>query len=115
MFLLNETRNRGGTVRIILAILIMGIATQITRFFPFILFSKKEAPNWLIAGARLIPGAVMLTLVLTSLPLNNFNNLETWLQYLSAVVVVFLHLLFKHPLISIFGGTAFYMLLLQLT
>ncbi|MGL1890472.1 MAG: AzlD domain-containing protein [Spirochaetaceae bacterium] len=101
-------------MRIFLAILAMGIATQLTRVFPFLLFSKREAPRWLLTGAKLIPGAVMLTLVLTSLPLSvaaqNFK-----LQWLGAASVVTLHLLFKHPLVSIFGGTAVYMLLLQLT
>jgi len=100
-------------VKIILAILAMGIATSITRFFPFIIFSKKEPPKWLLSGAKLIPGAVMLTLVLTSLPLNISSDQST-LKWIGAGIVVLLHLLFKHPLISIFGGTASYMLLLSL-
>lgn len=102
-------------MRIIIAIIVMGLATQITRFFPFLLFSKKEAPAWLLMGARLIPGAVMLTLVLTSLPLNSLTESSSILQIISGVIVVILHLLFKHPLVSIFGGTAIYMVLLQLT
>lgn len=102
-------------MRVVVAIVVMGLATQITRFFPFLLFNKREAPKWLLMGARLIPGAVMLTLVLTSLPLGNLSETSSILQILSGVIVVILHLLFKHPLVSIFGGTAFYMLLLQLT
>ena len=101
-------------MRIVLSILAMGLATLFTRFFPFILFSKREAPKWLLTGAKLIPGAVMLTLVLTSLPLTLFGT-ESQLQWISAGAVVTLHLIFKHPLVSIFGGTAIYMLLLQLT
>lgn len=101
-------------MRIALAILAMGVATQFTRFFPFILFSKRDAPKWLLTGAKLIPGAVMLTLVLTSLPLN-LNGTTSQLQWIAAAIVITLHLIFKHPLISIFGGTGIYMLLLQLT
>lgn len=101
-------------MKIALAILAMGIATQITRFFPFLLFSKREAPKWLLLGAKLIPGAVMLTLVLTSMPMT-IIGLESQLQWIAAGAVIILHLIFKHPLISIFGGTGLYMLLLQLT
>ncbi len=100
-------------MKILLSILAMGIATQFTRFFPFLLFSKKEPPKWLIIGARLIPGSVMLTLVLTSLPLS-FEDNTSLLQWIAATIVVFLHLTFKHPLISIFGGTGAYMLILHL-
>lgn len=100
-------------MRIFLAILAMGIATQITRAFPFLLFNKKEPPKWLLTGAKLIPGAVMLTLVLTSLPLKVTND-GFILQWIAAAVVVALHLLFKHPLVSIFGGTGIYMLLLNI-
>ncbi|MBN2616757.1 MAG: AzlD domain-containing protein [Spirochaetales bacterium] len=101
-------------MRIVLSIIAMGIATQITRFFPFVIFKRHNAPKWLLTGAKLIPGAVMITLVLTSLSLD-FSATQTGLQWISAAAVVILHLLFKHPLISIFGGTALYMLLLQLT
>lgn len=101
-------------MKMILSILAMGIATQFTRFFPFLLFSKRKAPDWLIQGARLIPGAVMLTLVLTSLPLSVSDD-GFKLKWIAAAAVITLHLIFKHPLISIFGGTGLYMLLLQLT
>lgn len=90
----------------------MVIATQFTRAFPFLLFSRKEPPKWLTNSARFIPGAVMMTLVLTTLPLNNDdgNNYYPWI---AAASVVLLHLTIKHPLISIFGGTAVYMILLN--
>ncbi len=100
-------------MKILLAVIVMGAATLFTRFFPFLLFSKKEPPKWLVSGARLIPGAVMLTLVITNLPLNISNDNFT-LQWIGAFLVIILHLLFKHPLISIFGGTILYMLLLHL-
>ncbi len=92
----------------------MGLATLFTRALPFLVFSKKEPPKWLLSGAKLIPGAVMITLVLTSIPLSLELGTER-LQWIGAGIVVSLHLIFKHPLISIFGGTALYMLLLQLT
>lgn len=100
-------------MKIFLSIVAMAVATQFTRFFPFVIFKRKEPPKWLISGARLIPGAVMLTLVLTSLPLDIAVD-SNYLQWIGALIVVVLHLLFKHPLVSIFGGTGIYMFLLYI-
>ncbi|OQY36705.1 MAG: hypothetical protein B6229_09515 [Spirochaetaceae bacterium 4572_7] len=100
-------------MKIVLAIVAMSVATLFTRAFPFILFSRREPPKWLIKGAKLIPGAVMITLVITSLPIN-ITTTQDFLPWIAALFVIFLHLLFKHPLVSIFGGTAIYMVMLQL-
>lgn len=99
-------------MRIILSIIIMILATQITRAFPFILFSKKEPPKWLLNGAKFVPGAVMLSLVLTSMQ-EKIQQTENFLVLYASLSVIALHILFKHPLISIFGGTTIYMVLLH--
>ncbi|MDC7126554.1 MAG: AzlD domain-containing protein [Spirochaetales bacterium] len=101
-------------LRIIIAIAVMTAATMLTRFFPFIIFSKKEPPKWMLSGAKLIPGAVMMVLVVTSLPHNLAIRIpETWIPFAGVASVTILHLIFKHPLVSIFGGTTIYMLLLN--
>lgn len=101
-------------LRIIIAIAVMTAATQLTRFFPFLLFSRRQPPPWLLTGARLIPGAVMTVLVVYSMPHNlHFSSPDTWIPWSGVVAVSILHLLFKHPLVSIFGGTAVYMILLN--
>ncbi|MDA3850308.1 MAG: AzlD domain-containing protein [Spirochaetaceae bacterium] len=101
---------------IFISIFAMALATLFTRAFPFMLFSKRRPPKELIRSARLIPGAVMVVLVFTSLPMDlDIQSPEVWVPWLSVAVVAFLHLLFKHPLLSIFGGTAFYMFLIRLT
>ena len=100
-------------MKILFAVLAMTIATQLTRFFPFLLFKRRDPPKWLLNGAKLIPGAVMLTLVLTSLPLD-FTVRSDYLQWAGAGIVITLHLIFRHPLVSIFGGTGIYMFLLHL-
>jgi len=100
--------------RMILAILVMAAATLLTRAFPFILFSRKNPPDWLIKGARLIPGAVMTVLVLYSLPIQaDWTLSASWYPWLAAAAVTVLHLALKNPLVSIFGGTGFYMLLIN--
>ena len=101
-------------LKIIIAIAVMTAATQLTRFFPFLLFSRREPPKWLLSGARLIPGAVMTVLVVSSIPRSlNLVSPETWIPWAGVAAVSILHLCFKHPLISIFGGTGAYMLLLH--
>ena len=101
-------------LNMIIAIAVMTLATQLTRFFPFLLFSKHKPPQWLLTGSRLIPGAVMMVLVIYSMPHNfRFAEPETWIPWTGVAVVSTLHLLFRHPLISIFGGTGVYMLLLH--
>jgi branched-subunit amino acid transport protein AzlD len=98
----------------IIAIAVMTLATQLTRFFPFLLFSRRQPPQWLLTGSRLIPGAVMMVLVVYSMPHNfMFSSPETWIPWAGVAIVSVLHLLFKHPLVSIFGGTGAYMTLLH--
>lgn len=101
-------------LRMIIAIAVMTLATQLTRFFPFLLFSRRQPPQWLLTGSRLIPGAVMMVLVVYSIPHNfNFATPDTWLPWAGVAAVSVLHLLFRHPLVSIFGGTGVYMTLLH--
>ena len=100
--------------RIITAILVMAAATLLTRAFPFLLFSGKEPPERFLKGARLIPGAVMTILVITSLPISIKLNLpKVWMPWAGVASTAALHLLFRHPLVSIFGGTGIYMTLLH--
>lgn len=100
--------------KMIIAIAVMTLATQLTRWFPFLLFSRRKPPQWLLTGSRLIPGAVMMVLVVYSMPHNlHFALPATWIPWAGIAVVSILHLLFKHPLVSIFGGTGVYMSLLH--
>lgn len=98
-------------MKIILAIAVMVAATQITRFLPFIIFNKREPSDRLKQAARFIPGAVMITLVLISLPLSSEKS--SLLQWIGVAVVAGLHLTFNKALISILGGTGIYILLLN--
>lgn len=98
----------------IIAIAVMTLATQLTRAFPFLLFSRREPPQWLLDGARLIPGAVMTVLVVTSMPRSlDLAEASVWIPWAGVAAVSILHIMFKHPLVSIFGGTGVYMMLLH--
>lgn len=96
------------------AILVMAAATQFTRAFPFLLFSRRRPPRRLIRGARLIPGAVMTVLVLSSLPLPFLPETTgdfLWHPWAAAAAAALLHLSFRQPMVSILGSTALYLLL----
>ncbi len=100
--------------RILTAAVAMGLVTLFTRAFPFLLFSGKQPPEKFIKGARLIPGAVMAVLVMTSLPLSLKTADSSFLfPWICAASVVAVHLKFRNALLSIFSGTAVYMSLLH--
>ena len=100
------------TLAIILAV---AAGTQITRWLPFWLFpEKKEPPQVVTDLGRLLPPAMMGLLVVYC-----FKNVS-WLsgshgapELLATAAVVGLHLWKKNVLLSIAGGTALYMVLLQ--
>ena len=96
-------------------ILAVAAGTQLTRWLPFWLFpEKKEPPRVVTDLGRLLPPAMMGLLVVYC-----FKNVS-WLsgshgapELLATAAVVGLHLWKKNVLLSIAGGTALYMVLLQ--
>lgn len=97
------------------AIGLMILATQMTRMLPFILFGRGKRPSQaLLYLGRALPPAMMALLVAYC-----FRNVD-WFgathglpELAAAALVVVLHRWKKNALFSIFGGTAFYMLLVQ--
>ena len=100
------------TLAIILAV---AAGTQITRWLPFWLFpEKKEPPQVVTDLGRLLPPAMMGLLVVYCL------KGVAWLsaphgapELLAIAAVVLLHRWKGNVLLSIAGGTALYMLLVQ--
>lgn len=96
-----------------LLVLTMGIVTQLLRFLPFALFSKGTPKPVLYLG-RVLPAATMAMLVVYCLKDVSFGGLGTWAPEALAVgAVVALHKWKHNTLMSIVGGTAAYMLLVQ--
>ena len=91
------------------------LGTIITRFLPFLLFPEnKPIPKVVEYLGRTLPAAMMGLLVVYC-----FKNVS-WLsgshgapELLATAAVVGLHLWKKNVLLSIAGGTALYMVLLQ--
>ena len=84
------------------------------RAFPFILFSKHEPPKVIRFIERYIPPMVMGCLTFYCLKNVGFTSPVSFVPELCGVTVTVLTYLWKHnPLISIFGGTIIYMVLIR--
>lgn len=91
------------------------LATMLTRFVPFLLFSGRKTPPFIQYLGQALPGAIFGMLVVYCLkninPLLYSHGLPEALAILATVI---LHLWKRQMLLSIAGGTIVYMLLLQL-
>jgi len=85
------------------------------RAFPFVLFSKKQPPKIITFIEQFIPPMVMACLLIYSLKDINFTTgIENFLPALIGVAATIgLHLWKSNSLISIFGGTILYMILIR--
>jgi branched-subunit amino acid transport protein AzlD len=98
----------------LLSILIMALLTFLTRAFPFIFFSKNKPPTLLLLVERAIPPMVILILVLYTLKDIAWSQAPYGIpEVICMVLVGILHAWKKNPLLSIFGGTGIYMILVQ--
>lgn len=101
------------TKAIITTFLIMLIVFA-ERLFPFAVFSRKNPGKLIHFFERYIPPVVMLILLIYSLRNVAFSALNQWVPEISAIVFTILTYLWrKNTLISIFGGTIIYMILIR--
>ena len=99
--------------RSILIILICAACTFAERLLPFLVFRKGASPLVSYLG-KILPAAIMATLVVYCLRDTTFTALSGFLPQLIAVVVTAgLHLWKRNTLISVVVGTAVYMCLVQ--
>ena len=88
--------------------------TFLERALPFLLFGGREVPKIVKYLGRILPMAVMATLVVYCLRSTTFDAAGNFLPQLIAVAgVAALHLWRKNTFLSIVGGTVVYMLLVQ--
>ena len=97
------------------AIAVMAIVTFLTRALPFLLFDRGERPPRLVLYlGRVLPPAIIAMLIVYCLRGVSFLTPGGWVpQLLCTAVVVALHLWKHNNLLSIFGGTVLYMILVQ--
>lgn len=97
-------------------ILTVSLVTALTRFLPFLIFSKQEKlPDIITYLGKVLPTAIMAMLVVYCLKDLNVTVFPYGLKELAAVLVVaVLHIYKRNILLSIVCGTLCYMLLIQL-
>ena len=97
------------------AVAVMAGVTFLTRVLPFLLFDRGEAPPKLVLYlGRVLPPAIIAMLVVYCLRGISFTETAGWApQLIAAAAVVALHIWKHNNLLSIFGGTILYMVLVQ--
>jgi len=98
------------------AIAVMAVVTFLTRALPFLLFDRGEAPPKVVLYlGRVLPPAVIAMLIVYCLRDLSFAAAADWVPaVVASLVTVLLHLWKHNNLLSIFGGTILYMLLVQM-
>ena len=86
-----------------------------TRALPFLLFDRGDHPPKIVLYlGKVLPPAIIAMLIVYCLKGVTFTSLGGWLPTLLAgVTAVLLHLWKGNDLLSIFGATGLYMVLVQ--
>ena len=97
------------------SIAVMAAVTFLTRALPFLLFDRGDHPPRIVLYlGQVLPPAVIAMLIVYCLKGVSFASPAGWLPALIAgLTAVVLHLWKHNDLISIFGATALYMVLIQ--
>lgn len=92
------------------------LGTMATRFLPFIIFSdKRPTPKYVQYLGKALPAAVFGLLVVYCLKgVSVFSGSHGLPELIAVAVTAALHIWKKNMMLSIVGGTACYMLLVQL-
>ena len=103
------------TGQAIAAIAVMAVVTFLTRALPFLLFDHGESPPKVVLYlGRVLPPAVIAMLIVYCLRDLSFASAASWAPaVIASLVTVGLHLWKHNNLLSIFGGTVLYMVLVQ--
>ena len=94
---------------------VIALVTIALRFLPFLIFSgKRQTPAFVSYLGKVLPFAIMGMLVVYCLRSISFAAFPFGIpELLACAAVVLLHLWKRNTLLSIAGGTVFYMILVQ--
>lgn len=96
------------------AIAVMALVTAGLRFAPFLLLGGRRTPRLAVYLGRVFPCATVGMLVVYGLKGISFAAAESFVpQLLAAALVVGSYVWKRSTLLSIVGGTVFYMVLVQ--
>ena len=97
------------------SIAVMAAVTFLTRALPFLLFDRGDhPPRMVLYLGQVLPPAVITMLIIYCLKGMSFSTPAGWIPMLvSGLTAVLLHLWKGNDLVSIFGATVLYMVLVQ--
>lgn len=97
------------------SIAVMALVTFLTRALPFILFGRGgQPPEIVLFLGKVLPPAVIAMLIIYCLKGVSFATAGGWVpSLLAGGAAVLLHLWKGNDLLSIFGATSLYMVLVQ--
>ncbi len=99
----------------IIVTLLIGLIVFCERLFPFAVFSRRKPGNLIHIFERYIPPLVMIGLLIYSLRDVRFAAISGWLPQFSAIsFTIVTYLWKKNSLVSIFGATIIYMILIRI-
>ena len=103
------------TTQALVTILVIAAVTFFTRAFPFLLFGRKgNPPGYVLYLGKVLPPAIIAMLVVYCLKgVTPFTYPYGLPELISVTAVVALHVWKRNNLLSIFGGTILYMVLVQ--
>lgn len=99
----------------LIVIILIAFITFLTRVSPFILFpANKETPKYIVYLGSVLPYAIIAMLVVYCVKEVSISTFPFGLPELIAIIViVIIHIWKRNSLLSIGGGTIFYMSLVQ--
>lgn len=93
---------------------VIALMTWITRGLPYLLFARQSPPPVIVYLGKVLPSAIMIILVVYCLRNTAFTVAPYGAaELLSVLAVVGMQLWRKNSLLSIFTGTACYMILIR--
>jgi branched-subunit amino acid transport protein AzlD len=101
------------TAYLLAFIALAALATFLTRALPFLLLAGHAEHEWLQFLGRFLPPVLMVLLLVYALKTPLVSGVGLVQSLLALALVVLLHLTLRNALVSILGGTAGYMLMVQ--
>ena len=99
----------------VLIMFVCAVCTFSERLLPFAIFREGKTPKIVEYLGKILPTAIMATLVVYCLRGTSFGSIGGFLPQLIAVAITAaLHLWRRNTLISVLGGTVTYMCFVQL-
>lgn len=103
------------TTQSIMIIAVCAVCTFLERALPFLIFRGREVPEIVRYLGRVLPMAIMATLVMYCLKGITFSSVAGFAPPLIAsALTALLHIWKRNTMLSIFGGTVCYMILVQM-